>query len=221
MLFVIRLTLSIIHNSFFKLNTGLLAVQWIVQVALQAVTNVGYAAGSEQAGKAPSVAAFSLALAVMPSYLDYKRATTPIEFDETHYGPDEVDDEEDEKTAAAKRAMAAKALANRSGKSGNQSVDSQVSDTIEMMEKKQKILEKSIVTLARQQRELEKSMKSSSSSSEPLVSPPTPPKQQKQRAEQPRDYPTMNNSAYSMSAGSMSGSSFANNNQFNDDSIHL
>jgi len=166
--------------------TGLLAVQWICQIALQSIGNVGHAGdGPKFVPRAPTIVAFSLALALMPSYLDYKSATLPDEFDETHYGPDEVDEEEeDEENAAseaAKRKMAGRALSNANNKTkstvssvGSSSI---VSETIEAMEKKQKILEKSIVTLARQQKELQMTVAGTS-----------PQEQMYQQQQQPEQY---------------------------------
>lgn len=59
---------------------------WLVQFALQALTQAAYPTGPESAGLAPTVAAFSVGLSLMPAYLEYKMRSTPALIQPEYYG---------------------------------------------------------------------------------------------------------------------------------------
>ncbi|CAB9496059.1 expressed unknown protein [Seminavis robusta] len=71
-----------------------LAMQWVLVLSLQIVAQIGYLPGGEAAAAAPTVAAFSLGLNLMPAYLDQKMRSLPAEFPEHYYAAATADDTE-------------------------------------------------------------------------------------------------------------------------------
>lgn len=63
-----------------------LAFQWINVLVLQDLVQISYAPGGMLAPVAPTVAAFTLGLSLMPAYLDHKMVSLPEEFEEGYYG---------------------------------------------------------------------------------------------------------------------------------------
>lgn len=63
----------------------LLAVQWVLVLSLQCIVQVGYLPGGELAAAAPSIAAVSLGINLMPAFLDHKMRSLPSQFDADYY----------------------------------------------------------------------------------------------------------------------------------------
>lgn len=61
-----------------------LGVQWILVLSIQCIAQIGYLPGGEGAA-APTLAAMSLALSVMPAFLDHKMRTLPLQFPSDYY----------------------------------------------------------------------------------------------------------------------------------------
>lgn len=79
-------------------------IGWILQFALQVLTQIGYLPGGEMSQALAAITALSFGLNLMPAYLDYKARTAPENIDANYYGDacrslaSQVDDdmEEDE-----------------------------------------------------------------------------------------------------------------------------
>lgn len=83
-----------------------LAFQWICVLCLQDITTFAYW-GATMAPAAPTFAAFSLPLSLMPAFLDHKRTSLSLTFSDDYYGvPDNSEDpaKEIEKTDEKKEA---------------------------------------------------------------------------------------------------------------------
>jgi len=144
-----------------KLFQILVFITSVLQLTMQAITNPSLTPASvtdeetgettdlpSTAGNAPTVAAFALALSLMPSYLNYKTTFTPEKIEPAYYGNEDDTDPESEPGTPS-----TKASTKKTGKSSKYS-----DEQVEAMEKKQKALERSIVQLAKKQREMERSM---------------------------------------------------------------
>lgn len=62
-----------------------LAFQWLCVLCLQDITTIAYW-GAKMAPAAPTFAAFSLPLSLMPAFLDHKRTSLPATFSDDYYG---------------------------------------------------------------------------------------------------------------------------------------
>ena len=62
-----------------------LAMQWVMVLVLQVVSQIAYLPGGGLAPLAPSLAAFSFGLSMTPAFLDYKMSSLPAEFPDDYY----------------------------------------------------------------------------------------------------------------------------------------
>ena len=62
-----------------------LAVQWLVVLTVQCVTQIAYLPGGMLAAAAPAFAAVSLGMNLMPAFLDHKMRTLPRRFPADYY----------------------------------------------------------------------------------------------------------------------------------------
>ena len=65
-----------------------LAVQWLVVLTAQCVAQIGYLPGGMLAAAAPTFAAISLGINLMPAFLDHKMRTLPRNFSSDYYAVD-------------------------------------------------------------------------------------------------------------------------------------
>jgi len=74
---------------------------WLVQLAMQIITQPGSLPGGAAAANAPTVAAFAFGLNFMPAYLDSKARNTPDVLGPEYYGiaPSEGETGVDDKVA--------------------------------------------------------------------------------------------------------------------------
>ena len=61
------------------------AFQWVMVVALQYIVQIGYLPGGQLAAMAPTFVAMTLALNLMPAFLDHKMRSLPLEFHPDYY----------------------------------------------------------------------------------------------------------------------------------------
>lgn len=59
--------------------------QWVLVLSLQIVAQIGYLEGGTMAAAAPTIAAMSLGLNLMPAFLDHKMRTLPAQFPDDYY----------------------------------------------------------------------------------------------------------------------------------------
>ena len=62
-----------------------LGFQWLLVLILQDVSQIAYLPAGGMAPLAPSLAAFSLGLSMMPAFLDHKMSTLPARFPPEYY----------------------------------------------------------------------------------------------------------------------------------------
>jgi hypothetical protein len=99
-----------------------LAFQWICVLCLQDIMTLAYV-GATVAGAAPTFAAFSLPLTLMPAFLDHKRTTLPTTFPDDYYGESE---------SSVPMGSSEQPLAEANGKDSNNSDDDIETTTVKV-----------------------------------------------------------------------------------------
>ena len=74
-----------------------MAFQWIAMICVQFICQIGFLPGATASGSAPTIAAMSFALNMMPTYLDYKMRNTLEDIPVDFYGCSDEYDFENER----------------------------------------------------------------------------------------------------------------------------